>query len=272
MAINYATKYASKIDERFSKESFTDIAVNKDFNFVGVKTVQVYSMPTASLSDYKRDGSNRYGTPTELANSLQELTMTKDRGFTFTIDKGNYSDTGMLNSAGLALAREIREMVVPEIDKYRFDQFDTNAGTSGVTVVTATNAYDTFLSGVAVLTENLVPHTGLVAFITPTFYKCIKLDQAFIRSSDMGQAMLTKGQVGMIDGIPIIVVPSSYLADGTNFMIVNRTAMTSPIKLAEYKIHDNPPGINGWLVEGRVYYDAFILNNKKISVYVSKAA
>ena len=40
-------------------------------------------------------------------------------------------------------------------------------------------------------------------------------------------------------------------------------AMTSPVKLADYKIHENPQGINGWLVEGRIYYDAFVLNNKK---------
>jgi hypothetical protein len=42
--------------------------------------------------------------------------------------------------------------------------------------------------------------------------------------------------------------------------------------LSEYKIHDNPPGINGWLVEGRVYYDAFVLENKKSAIYVFKTA
>lgn len=46
----------------------------------------------------------------------------------------------------------------------------------------------------------------------------------------------------------------------------------APIKLADYKIHDNPPGINGWLVEGRVIYDAFVLNNKKGAIYVHKTS
>lgn len=48
--------------------------------------------------------------------------------------------------------------------------------------------------------------------------------------------------------------------------------MTSPVKLADYKIHENPQGINGWLVEGRIYYDAFVLNNKKAAIYLSKQA
>ena len=82
--------------------------------------------------------------------------------------------------------------------------------------------------------------------------------------------MLIKGQVGSIDGIPIVVVPSSYLPAGVNFIILNKSAITAPVKLAEYKIHDNPPGINGWLIEGRVYYDAFVLKSKKTAIYVHK--
>ena len=86
----------------------------------------------------------------------------------------------------------------------------------------------------------------------------------------MAQDMLVKGQVGMVDGIPVIVVPTSYLPEDVELIIANQAATTSPVKLSEYKIHDNPPGINGWLVEGRVYYDAFVLNNKKNAIYVFK--
>ena len=104
-----------------------------------------------------------------------------------------------------------------------------------------------------------------------SFYKFIKEDASFIKNGDMSQEMLIKGQVGTIDGIPIVAVPSSYLPEGVDFIITNKSATTSPVKLSEYKIHDNPPGINGWLIEGRVYYDAFVLNNKKPSIYVHKA-
>ena len=34
-----------------------------------------------------------------------------------------------------------------------------------------------------------------------------------------------------------------------------------------YRIHDDPPGISGWLVEGRTIYDAFVLNEKRYAVY-----
>lgn len=41
---------------------------------------------------------------------------------------------------------------------------------------------------------------------------------------------------------------------------------------AEYNIHENPPGISGWLIEGRTYYDAFVLNNKKDAIALLKKA
>ena len=76
----------------------------------------------------------------------------------------------------------------------------------------------------------------------------------------------------MVDGVPVIVVPTAYLPENTAFVLTNPIACCSPIKLADYKIHDNPPGINGWLVEGRLYYDAFVLNNKKGAIYTHKIA
>ena len=245
MAINYASKYAQKIDEKFARESMTSPAVNNDYDFVGVKTVNVYSVPTADMNDYSVTGTSRYGAPQELESNVQELTMSKDRSFTFTIDRGTYNDTQMSNAAGAALQRQIREVVVPEIDKYRFEKICTGAGKTVTGTLNKTTAYDTFLTGASELIENNVPLAGCVAFVSTNFYKNIKEDASFIRNGDMAQEMLIKGQVGSIDGIPVIVVPTSYLPEGVELIITNQSAVTAPVKLSEYKIHDNPPGING---------------------------
>ena len=272
MAINYASKYAAQIDERFSREAFSTGAVNQDYDFVGVKTVNVYSIPTAKMNDYSKTGANRYGTPEELENSVQELTMSQDRSFTFTIDRGNYTDTQMVNAAGAALQRQLREVVVPEIDTYRFAKICASAGTTATGAITKTNAYDAFLDGTTALVDNKVPTAGAVAYVSSAFYKLIKLDPAFIKQSDMSQNIAMKGQIGMIDGIPLVVLPASYMPEGVSFFVTNKIATTAPVKLSEYKIHDNPPGLNGWLVEGRVYHDAFVLENKKKAIYVHKTA
>ena len=56
------------------------------------------------------------------------------------------------------------------------------------------------------------------------------------------------------------------------FVISNRIAAVGPVKLSDYVTHDNPPGINGWLVEGRIRFDAFVLNNKANAIYVHRSA
>jgi N4-gp56 family major capsid protein len=272
MAINLATKYSSKVDERFKLKSLTSAGVNRDYEWAGVATVTVYSIPTVPMGDYTRSGSSRYGTPSELADVKQDLTLSKDRSFTFTIDKGNATEQMGVKNAGKALGRQIDEVIVPEIDAYRLATMGTaaaaNEGIPATPVaITADNAYSAFLDGTSYLTDNKVPSVGLIAWVSPSFYKFIKLDDTFIKSSDLGQKTLINGQVGEIDGVKIVKVPSSYLPANTDFIIAHPAATVAADKLSEYKIHDNPPGINGNLVEGRVIYDAFVLTSKVKAVY-----
>jgi len=271
MAMNYASKYSNKVQERFKLASVTDRAINQDYDFVGVNAVNIYTIPTVAMGDYTSTGADRYGTPAELGNTVQTLTMTQDRAFTFTIDKKNNIDTMMAMEAGKALRREVDEVVIPEVDVYRISKIVAGAGTAATpAVITKDNAYITFLDGVSTLMENKVPLTGCFAYISTNFYKMIRQDTSFIKASDMSQDMLIKGQVGMVEGIPLVYVPTAYLPVNTEFAITHKDACVAPIKLAKYKTHIDPPGINGTLIEGRIYYDAFILDSKKLSIYVHK--
>jgi hypothetical protein len=274
MAINYAEKYSSVVDEAFSLLSMTDKAVNKDYDFTGARTVHVYSLPTAPMNDYSATGANRYGTPGELQDNVQDLVLARKRSFTFTIDKTNAMDTPEgIRDAGKALARQIREVVIPEIDIYRLATIVADAGgTATPAAITSANAYDKFLDGQNALLDAKVPIPGRVSYVSPTFYKSIKLDPSFMKASDLAQASIINGQLGAVDGVPIIPVPSSYLPANVEFLITHPIATTSPIKLADYKIHEDPPGIAGALVEGLVYYDAFVLSKKAKAIYIHSKA
>jgi hypothetical protein len=272
MAVNLATKYSSKIDEKIINGALSMASVNQEYDFIGAKTVKVYSFDPVAMNDYTRSGSNRYGSPAELEDNLQELTLTQDKSFTFTIDKGNKLDTpDGVREAGKALNRQIDEVIVPMLDKYRFTKIADNAGhvfydTDGVT---ASTAYKYFLTANEAIDEADIPATGSVANVSPKFLNLIKQNDAFIKSTDIAQNMLVKGQVGELDGVAIVKVASSRLPAGCLFEITHKAATVAPVKIEDYKIHDNPPGISGMLVEGRVYFDAFVLNKKAdmISVY-----
>ena len=71
----------------------------------------------------------------------------------------------------------------------------------------------------------------------------------------------------MIDGVSVIKIPSSRLPENFGFMIAHPSATVAPTKLEDYTVHENAPGISGSLVEGRICYDAFVLDNKKMGIY-----
>lgn len=271
MAINLAQKYSSKVDERFKLKSLTEAAVNQDYDWDGVNTIKVYSIPTVAMADYTRSGSARYGTPADLVDTIATYLIAKDRSFTFVIDKGDKQDSMNVRDAGKALGRQHDEVIVPELDTYRLAKLVTSAAANGgrptATNITASNAYASFLTANAKLDDNKVPQPGRVAFVTPTYYNFIKQDPTFIKASDSAMAKLNSGQVGDIDGVPIIKVPSSYFPVKTPFILTHKSAMVAPKKLEDYKVHENPPGINGNLVEGRIIYDAFVLDAKKTAIY-----
>lgn len=275
MAVNLASKYEKKVDERFMLKSLTQAAVNTDYDWTGVDTIKVYSIPTVGMNDYAKTGTNRYGTAAELDNTVQTMILTRDRSFTFTIDKANAQDTQGVMEAGKALARQIDEVIVPEIDKYRLATMSATAVTNGHTataVVSKDNAYSSVLAGTEKLDDDMVPQGGRLLYVTPGFYNFIKLSTEFIKATEIAQNMLIKGQVGELDGMRVIKVPTSYMPANTPFLIAHPVATVAAQKLEDYKIHDNPPGINGKLVEGRQRYDAFVLENKKNALYVHKTA
>lgn len=270
--INYASKYDAKVDEKFKLGSMTANAVNTEYDFTGVDTVNVYTIPTSAMNDYSLTGNARYGTAEELQNSVQSMKLGQDRSFTFTIDRRSFTDTQMAMEAGKALARQLDEVCIPEVDVYRLAKIVAGAKNSATLAITKENAYESFLDAQSALTDEKAPLNGRVCYCTPSFYKNIKLDGAFVKASDLAQEMLIKGQLGAIDGVAIVVVPTSYLPSKVEFVITHASATVGAQKIADYKIHDNPPGVSGWLVEGRMYYDAFVLDNKKGAIFVHKNA
>lgn len=281
MAINLVTKFSPLVDEKFYAESKTSLVTNKDYEFVGAKTIKIFSVGTATMNDYGRnttmgtgDGEvlSRYGTIKDLANTVQEVSMEKDRSFTYVIDKMDEDETlGALN-AGSSLARQLREVITPEVDTYTYAKMSAGAGTTKNETITDTNAYDAIVAGTEKFDEESVNVEGRVAIVTPAFYSHLKKDPKAVLETETGQDMRIKGVVANMDGVTIQKVPSKLLPERTNFILAHPVATTQAIKLAEYKIHTDAQGVSGSLVEGRIYYTAFVRENKKMAIYVSAEA
>lgn len=273
MAIDLTTKFAPYVDEVFTTESKKQLLTNQDFNWTGAHTVKVYKVSTSQMNDYKRNPAagftgSRYGEIKDLDATTEEFTLKKDRSFTFAIDKLDTDETNQQLQGASALARQQREKVVPEVDTYVYGVMTSEAGHKPAAVsLTSENVYTKIIEANNALDNAEVPETGRIIVVTPDTYLLMKQCRDITMETDIGNDMRLRGVVSNLDGALVIKVPSSRLSDGFGFMIAHPCATVAPVKLEEYKIHQDPPGISGALVEGRICYDAFVLENKAKAIY-----
>jgi hypothetical protein len=272
MAQNLADKYSPKVVERFKLKSFTDIAVNQDYDWDGVTTVNVYSVAVPTSVTYSRVAtSQRYGTPAELDTTKQALTLARDRAFTYVIDRRNREESMNVSDAGKSLARTVDEVVVPEIDIYRLAAMNTAAVANSKKIntgaTTAANSYVNFLACNEAVSNALVPMAGRVAFVTYAFYNFLK-QGGFVLASETAQEARSSGNLGQVDGVDIVAVPLAYMPANTDLILTHSVAVVSPLVLTDYIVHENAPGYSGHLVEGRYAYDAFVLTTKQNAIAV----
>lgn len=273
MAINLTTVFKPYTDELFSTESKKALLTNNDFDWTGAHTVKVYKIGTSAMNDYSRNPvegftGSRYGTIKDLDATTEEFTLKKDRSFTFAIDKLDRDETAQQLEAASALARQQREVVIPEVDSYVYSVMATGAGTKPAAMtLDETNIYNEILKATETLDDAEVPESGRVLVVSPSVYLMMKRSQDITMETEIGNDMRLKGVISNIDGAAVVRIPSARLPEGFGFMLCHPCACVAPTKLEDYKIHVDPPGISGSLVEGRIVYDAFILDNKKKAIY-----
>ena len=274
MAINLVTKFHPYVDEIFKKESKKALVTNQDFDWTGAHTVKVYKISTGTMNDYNRAGTgsgvtgSRFGTVESLDATTEEFTLKKDRSFTFAIDKLDSDETAQQLAASTALARQQREIVIPEVDSYVYGVMATGAGTKPKAVaLTPENIYDEITKGTNTLDNAEVPDESRVIIVSPDVYRLMKKSKDIVMETDIDTNLRKQGVVSNLDGAAVIKVPAARLPKNCGFILCHPCATVAPTKLEDYRIHQDPPGISGSLVEGRVCYDAFVLDNKKMAIY-----
>lgn len=273
MSIELVKKFAPYTDELFKAESKLSLLTNTDFDWTGAHAVNVWKISTVALNNYKRNVNeetdetfSRFGPITDLNAQVEEMLLKNDRSFIFNVDKLDTDETAQQVEAGKALARELREVVVPEVDSYVYVKMVEGAGNRTTSALDKSNIYTSILAGSETLDNAEVPDTERVLVVTPAVYTLLKQTTEF-DNTDIGADMRLKGVVGILDGMTVVKVPAARLPENFGFMIAHPSATVSPIKLDDYGMHPDTVISSGTIVTGRIVYDAFVLDNKKSAIY-----
>lgn len=269
---NYASATLGVIDERLHLATKTEPVVNKggvrlDFN--GKNSVTIYTVNVVDEVNYVRSGTNRFGALNELGTGTQTFTLSQDKSFTFSVDRGNLEDSQMVQEINKAVRRQVAEKSVPNTDVYTLATASAYAvanSQSATAAVTSSNAYTKFLAQNDAMTESKVPETGRYCYMSPATYSLLKQDSTFVKACDTSYADLKKGIIGQVDGVTLIKVPSTYLPANTVYLFIWEEVLIRPMKFNSTRVLTEVQGIDGGVAEGRRYYDVFIPANKGVGL------
>lgn len=268
MSVNLASKYSSKLDQLFAKGSYTDAAVNQNYDFDGVRTVNVYTVTTTPLVNYNREETgDRFGGNNEIQDTVASYTLTNDKAFKLVIDRGNYEQQALAKKAGIVLRAEMDEQVIPAIDADRIAAGAAAATATSQAVSAGADVYADFMKANAYLDEAKAPTSNRFGFVTPQMYVAIKSKiVSTVNANAYNDKLLPRGFVGELDGVNIVVVPQSYFPTNVKCVIWHKDALLGAKQIMKTRIITESELVDGSVLTGRFIFGSFALDAKKKAI------
>lgn len=282
--INGASKYAHELDKMIVQESKTGFLADSKFKarFTGARTVNMPQVDFDGLGDYSRENGYSKGGTNFTYNSY---TLTKERSKQLTIDAQDADETGVSSLVGKMVGEYTRTKVNPEIDAYALSTLYGVAEEKGnVDTFAADSAVEMMLDCIN-KAEAASGYTNerMVAFVDPIMYAALMTSdklQHSITVSDFEQGAIDV-KVKEINGCAIIPVAADRMRTEYDFnesgfeasadagyikaIVMPKSAASLVKKVDKVDIYspDQVQDMDAYKINFRLYYDLFVMNNKK---------
>lgn len=288
-SIALITKYLSSlIGQVYMTDSKTAILEAPNALVQETPAAGTYMIPKLTLqglTDYGRSAGFNAG---DVTLAWQAMTLANDRGRKFEVDRMDNEESAGIVLANLA-GEFMRTQVIPEVDAIRFATIAGTAGISGKTedIVTKEQALKAFKDAEASLINAQVDTSNTVAFVSAEFYALL---EDAVGANRILTTQVADFRVATYNGIPLIKIPASrfyskvalstsgaggYSSDGValNFIMMDKGAVVQLTKHANGRLFspDANQAKDAWQYDFRIYHDIFVLDNKKVGIYVSKS-
>jgi hypothetical protein len=279
----HITKYTGLLDDYLTENLVTsplDSANSAIIDFTGAGTVKVPKITVGELGAYNKGTGFA---EEEMTLEYDEISLSQDRGKGFSVDSVDDEETAMIRSAqGMQVF--MKRSVVPQVDAYRFKVFSNGAGGVSTTVLTAANILDELDLAAEVLGEAGALDGSQKLYMSYAAHTLLKqaVARKYSGETNIGRA------IASLDGTPIEDVRSICFTDDATFTSSGYTPgslainflLLNPLSLRQLKKHEKlrvfSPDVNqkkdAWLLQYRLYHDAWVLPDVEDGIYVSKVA
>lgn len=288
-AITLIKKYLSSlIGQVYMTDSKTAILEAPNALVQETPSAGTYMIPKLTLQGLTNYGRSAGFDAGDVTLAWQAMTLANDRGRKFEVDRMDDEESAGIVLANLA-GEFMRTQVIPEVDAIRFATIAGTAGVSGATqdIVTKEQALKAFKDAEASLVNAQVDTANTVAFVSAEFYALL---EDAVGANRIVTTQVADFQVATYNGIPLIKIPASrfyskvalrtsgaggYESDGValNFIMMDKGAVVQLTKHANGRLFspDANQAKDAWQYDFRIYHDIFVLDNKKVGIYVSKS-
>lgn len=303
MAINtieFATLLQQKLDEQVVAQSTSGwMEANAgQVIYSGGREVKVPSISLNGLGDYDRDNGFVQGAVTF---GYETLTMTQDRGRTFSLDAMDVDETNFVMNATAVAGEFQRTKVIPEIDAYRYSKLHAIAKNGSRLAAAYSPAKATLLDALRADITAIRDIVGESVPLVITMAETVGavLDAVPDISKSISVVDFKQGSVNLkvkaLDEIPIRRVPSARMKsayvfyDGktpgqeaggfvpdTGAVQINWIicAQNTPVAVSKTdKLRIFTPDVNqtkdAWKIDCRKYHDLWLTKNKYNTLMVN---
>lgn len=292
--VNYAAEYSRALAQAYPYLSyFPEIwaANNSNLYKPGIgKTMYIPTLTTTGAHAANRDQIT--GTfNRNWDNALQAVTLEMDREWDTLVDPMDFEETNQVATIADVTKAFNEQQKVPEMDAYLAAKLYSMV-TPDTTALNATSFLGRWDTWLTTLTNNRCNLSRVVAYISASTYQIAKVANGVSRNLDLlrdpsGRGASISRMVGMLDGIPIHVVPDAIMKSAFNFttgwavasgakqinaILVDPDCIAAPVKYETAMISEpNAQSKGKYLYYERYYYGAFKLNQRD-GIVVSAAS
>ena len=204
--------------------------------------------------------------------------MGENKAFNIAIDKTYNTDQQMMKEAGHVMGEQVKEQFVPTCDKHLLEKWTKEAG----------HTVELAAAGTSVTGKNLI--TGLLEIETHYNNKFVDINDRYVavRFGDLGllresdrwdnvekqtEKYLVNGGFDKFGTLKVFGMPDAWFPANVRMLAFQSHAVIDPMKIKTTRIITESENVDGDIIQGHFYFDAFVIGRRcdGVVVVVDKA-
>jgi len=267
-------KMQAAIDQAFTITSRTpELSNTGGFSFANARSIVVVTINPVQLEDYDLSANlaQRLAAIADADTESETYTISQRKSFAQKLETVDKIDQ-LAVTVGRILEVQMKQEVVPAIDKYRIAAICAVATANSQTVVIKpADGYDNLLDMTNYLTNANAIDVDKLYFVDTKAYKSLRQSGMLVPYTETERRNMVKGTIGMLEDMTVRQLPDSYFPTGFHACAVAVDAGLGPIKHQSTQVIDKIPGSFASVVQGLLVHDYFARKARKLAFAAVKA-